>query len=228
MKNSIPAIEIRDLCINYGTRPVIQNLNFTLYSGDSVVITGENGSGKTTLLRGILGLIKPDLGNIYVFGRKVGTSDWLKNRKEIGYANQENIPTDFPISGYEVVEIGTTSLNLSKQENKELVQEKLKLLGCLKFAHKPYYNLSGGEKQRISLARCLVQSPSILLLDEPTAFLDPDKRKEFLNQLEELKENLGLTILMVSHDYHILSYLKEKSYNLSHGSFSQKLKEQII
>ena len=140
-----------------------------------------------------------------VLGSEVGSREWLRQRRRVGYVNQESVHVDFPVSGGEVVEIGTCSLPLDRTEKRRRIEEAMTTVGCTHLKEKMYARLSGGEKQKLSLARCLCQDPQLLLLDEPTSSLDPQSRGELMDLLKRLNEQRGLTVVMVSHDSQALA-----------------------
>jgi len=161
------------------------------------MIAGENGAGKTTLLKIALGLIPPDSGHVELLGNRIGTAAWRRTRRQAAYVHQGSIHVDFPISAREVVSIGTVGRRLDRQTAAS-IDRAMAATGSVKLADRPYRVLSGGEKQRVSIARCLCQEPSVLLLDEPCASLDPEVTEEIMSLLESLSREM--TIVMVTHD----------------------------
>jgi zinc transport system ATP-binding protein len=200
--------------------PILSDLSFSVPYGERVIVAGPNGAGKTTFLRVILGLQRLNTGFLQVLGSPVGTREWSKHRWKVGYVNQEAVSVDFPFSGREVVEIGVCTLSLAKREKRERVQEALTAVGCAHLQNRMYTRLSGGEKQKLSLARCLCQDPSVLLLDEPTSSLDPASRREVMDILHGLNETRGLTIIMVSHDSQVLAETTWRIERMEAGSFA--------
>ena len=193
-------VSIEKLEVNIHGRSIINGLDLEVKRGDGLIICGENGVGKTTLLRTILGLQPINSGIIKIADVQVGSLVWRKNRHMTGYVNQERSKSIFPVSASEVVEIGLAGRKLSRHIIKERVYAAMRRTGCLDLADQSFHKLSGGEKQRISLARCLCQQARILLFDEPTTFLDPKARDDLFNMLMELWENEAPTIIVVSHD----------------------------
>jgi ABC-type Mn2+/Zn2+ transport system ATPase subunit len=184
---------------------ILHGLTLSVECGERLIIAGPNGAGKTTFLQCLLGLVKKRSGSVAVLGSEVGSRAWLRQRRRVGYVNQESVHVDFPVSGREVVEIGTCALSLGREEKRKRIQSAMATVGCAHLQGKMYARLSGGEKQKLSLARCLCQDPQLLLLDEPTSFLDPRSRGELMELLKRLNEERGLTVLMVSHDSQALS-----------------------
>lgn len=176
---------------------MIEHLNFAVQEGDYLCIVGENGAGKTTLLKTLLGLIPPVKG-------KLQFSDDLK-QTEIGYLPQQtSIQQDFPASVKEVVQSGCLNRcgmrPFFNSEEKQLAISALEKLGIEKLRARSYRDLSGGQQQKVLLARALCASRKILLLDEPMASLDPTASELMYRTLERLNQDDGITIIMISHD----------------------------
>jgi len=188
--------------------------------GERLIVAGPNGAGKTTLLKAILGMMKATAGRILVLGHAVGSRDWARGRRRVGYVNQESVQVDFPVSGREVVEIGTSTLALGRAERKQRIEEEMAAVGCSHLRGRMYARLSGGEKQKLSLARCLCQDPQLLLLDEPTSSLDPRSRSELMELLKNLSEKRRITMVMVSHDAQVLSEPAWKIRHIEAGAFA--------
>jgi ABC-type Mn2+/Zn2+ transport system ATPase subunit len=179
---------------------VLREVSLEVRRGERLMIRGPNGAGKTTLLKVLLGLVRPSRGRALVLGQEVDSRAWARERHRVGYVNQESVPVEFPISGREVVEIGACALRLARRERSRRVERALESAGCAHLAGRPYARLSGGEKQKLSIARCLCQDPELLLLDEPTSFLDAASRGDLLRLVRELNEARGITVVLVSHD----------------------------
>lgn len=206
----------------FGQNPVLENVSFEVEKGDFLFIVGENGTGKTTLMRIILGLLKPDSGNIEYIGIK---------KNEIGYLPQyAKIQADFPACVGEVVMSGF--LNRRRffygKEQKNTAKEILSSLGLKKdIWKKPFSDLSGGQKQRVLLARAVCAEGGILLLDEPQANLDPIATAELYELIEKLKED-GKTLIMISHDVECAVKYGNKILHLGHdGMFFGSSEEYL-
>ncbi len=191
---------VEDLRVRRGSREILKGISFVVNPGERVTVTGSNGAGKTTLLKSLLGILPAESGTISLDGAVVGTAPWRRIRRNAGYVSQQAVHTDFPISVYEVVGIGCIGLGLSRGQRRERIGAVLEQTGCAHLLHAPWVRLSGGEKQRVSIARCLCHRPRALLLDEPTASLDPEGKESLLELTEELSRRDGITVIMVTHD----------------------------
>jgi ABC-type Mn2+/Zn2+ transport system ATPase subunit len=152
-----------------------------------------------SLLLLLLGLLQPARGVLTVLGHPVGSREWRSSRHRVGFVDQESVQTTLPISAQEVVEIGVTRSRLARGEARRRVMRAMERVGCLGLARRPYRELSGGEKQRVGIARCLAQEPELLLLDEPTASLDPAAKDGLAALLLSLNRE-GISILTVTHE----------------------------
>lgn len=210
-------LKINSLTVSIGGKLILENLDLEIGRGEQLIIQGENGSGKTTLLRTILGLSKPDSGTILIGEDLVGSAAWLKNRVQSGYLNQDTIKNNFPITAAEVVAIGVSGIKISKGERDYRIELSMRKTGCFHLQNQLFNQLSGGEKQRISLARCLCQNARLLLLDEPTSYLDDSGKDELAALLYELSRNEAPTMLLVSHDSIWVDKLKWHRKTLKNG-----------
>ncbi|WP_440951444.1 metal ABC transporter ATP-binding protein [Methanococcoides sp. FTZ1] len=201
-------ISLKDVWVKYEKLTVLENVNLTINEGDFLGIIGPNGGGKSTLLKVILGLIKPQKGEVKVLGKSPARSRHL-----IGYVPQYG-PTniDFPISVWEVVlmgRMGTRGLfKHYTDEDREATYKALEVVDMLEFRDRQIGELSGGQRQRVFIARALVSNPKVLLLDEPATGIDTRMQNEFYELLEKLKSEV--TIIMISHDLSAVSVLVDK------------------
>ncbi len=217
------AIDARNLSVYYGSIPALKEVNLKIYRGDFLGIIGPNGGGKSTLLKVLLGLIKPDSGEVRIFGKEPA-----KARKHVGYVPQHNVyRLDFPASVREVVLMGRLGkhriLKKHTPDDFEAVENALRKVNMLEFKDRQISELSGGQRQRVFIARALASEPEILLLDEPVAGIDSLMQKEFYDTLAELKSKI--TIIMVSHDLSAVSTYVDKIACLNQTLFFHDSKE---
>ena len=197
------SIEIKDLFYRYEKDIVLENINMTVPKGSFLAIVGPNGSGKSTLLKLILGLLRVQKGEIYLFDQDIRKfKDWQK----IGYVSQKanSFNSGFPANVMEVVTSGLTKklgmFHFFKKEHHEKALEALKAVGMEQFAARNIGELSGGQQQRVFIARALVSDPELLILDEPTVGVDAENVDAFYKMLGDLNTNRGITMILVTHD----------------------------
>ncbi|WP_160721731.1 metal ABC transporter ATP-binding protein [Bacillus sp. USDA818B3_A] len=201
-------IDIKNLSYRYEKDSVLEDINITVPEGSFLAIVGPNGSGKSTLLKLILGLLKLQKGEIFLFGEEISKfRDWQK----IGFVSQKanSFNTGFPATVFEVVSSGMTKkiglFRFLKKEHKQKVTEALDAVGMKEFSHRNIGELSGGQQQRVFIARALVSEPKLLILDEPTVGVDAENVHSFYQMLADLNTNRGITLLLVTHDIGTIS-----------------------
>ncbi len=198
-----PVIEIQDVSFGYDGPVILENLNLAVDQGEFLGIVGPNGGGKTTLLKLMLGLLEPDTGVVRVLGRAPSES-----RRSVGYVPQfVRFRRDFPISVEETVLLGrlgrAPALFGYSSADRDAAERAMRQAEVLAFRRKPLSALSGGELQRVLIARALAAEPELLLLDEPTANIDLRVEKDVFDLLKQL--NAHATIVVVSHDIGFIS-----------------------
>lgn len=201
-------IEIKKLFYRYEKDAVLEDINLTIPDGSFLAIVGPNGSGKSTLLKLILGLLKPQKGDIFLFGQEINKfRDWQK----IGYVSQKanSFNTGFPATVFEVVASGLTKklgmFTFFKKEHAQKVFEALEAVDMKRFSNRNIGELSGGQQQRVFIARALVSEPNLLILDEPTVGVDAENVNSFYRMLGDLNKSRGITLLLVTHDIGTIS-----------------------
>jgi zinc transport system ATP-binding protein len=201
--NKKKLLELQGVTAGYNGHIVLENVNLTVYERDFLGIIGANGSGKTTLIKVLLGLVRPARGAVRFF---FDSTD--KPGRHIGYLPQETLfDKKFPITVQDVVLSGLVSkkglLKSFSKEDKALAGQVLEQMGIPALKHRAIGTLSGGQMQRVYLARALVSSPALLVLDEPDTFVDQNFSRAFYEILLEL--NRRIAILLVSHDLGMIS-----------------------
>lgn len=196
-------IEIKDLNFSYEKNmPVLENVNLTFCELESACIVGPNGGGKSTLLYLILGLLKPTSGSITIFGKSP-----IDARSQMGYMPQYiQLDNQFPICVSEVVLMGRLRSGFwgrYSQKDRDVAMEAMSEMSVEYLAKRQFSELSGGQRQRVLITRALTCNPKLLLLDEPTANIDPGMQEQFYEILYKL--NQRMSILTVSHDLGFVS-----------------------
>jgi len=191
-------VELRDVWVRYGDVPVLEGIDLSVAEHDFLGVIGPNGGGKSTLLKVILGLVTPERGQVEVLGCPP-----TRMRGAVGYvAQRPEFSRDFPASVWDVALMGRTAtrglLRRYDADDRAAAEDALERVGMWPFRDKQIGSLSGGEMQRVFIARALVGKPEILLLDEPLASIDPAMQADFYELLQALRSSL--TIVMVSHD----------------------------
>ncbi|MDO8499272.1 MAG: metal ABC transporter ATP-binding protein [bacterium] len=200
-------IEIKNISFTYGQTPVLKDISFTIHEGDYLSIVGPNGSGKTTLLKVMLGLLQPSAGEIRMFGEPLSR---FKAWSKLGYVPQKAIGFDplFPATVYEVVAMGRYGRKgLWRRMNShdhDLIKQSLSQVEMLEHKDRLIGELSGGQQQRVFIARALAGEPQVIFLDEPTVGVDVQTQEQFYALLKRLNQELGLTLILVSHDIDVV------------------------
>ncbi len=196
-------IEVRDISFSYGAEEVLKSITLEIHRGDYIGFVGPNGAGKTTLLKIMLNLLTPDSGTVRLFGQDIQDfRDW----RRIGYVPQKaaHFEANFPASAYEVVFMARHSnrrlFQRTSRADKESVKDVLLKLDMWEHKDRLIGDLSGGQQQRVFIARALVNQPEVIFLDEPTTGVDKKTQDGFYNVLRRLNRELGLTLVLVSHD----------------------------
>ena len=218
MSNSNIAIDVEQLTVSYGPVPALLDVSLEIPSGNLVGVIGPNGSGKSTFIKSILGFVKPDLGQVRIFGKEA-----VSSKGDVAYVPQRGaVDWDFPITVREVAAMGRYGhrrwwQNLTRGDY-ALADEALEKVRMSEFRNRQIGQLSGGQQQRVFLARALSQNAEILLLDEPFAGVDAATERAILDVLQETKQQ-GKTLVVVHHDlataseyFDLLILLKQRMF----------------
>lgn len=189
-------LKVNDLSLGYEKQIVINNISFEVNNKDFILVIGSNGAGKSTLIKGILGIIKPISGEIEYDS---------ETKNHIGYMPQETkVDRNFPASVMEIVLSGLINKMgmrpFYNKEDKKKAKEALRILKIENLEKKIFSELSGGQRQKVLLARSLCATTNLLILDEPSNNLDQESKVEFYSTLKHLNEGHGITIIMITHD----------------------------
>lgn len=189
------AISVRDLRKSYGDTEAVRGLSFDVPEGSFFAFLGPNGAGKSTTISIICSLMEPDSGTVRVFGRDVSDPEV---RRDIGVVFQDPM-MDGRLTVRENLAIRGGLYGIGRGEIREAVEGAIRDAGCGEFADRAYSKLSGGQRRRADIARALVHRPRLLLLDEPTAGLDPQTRRMIWDTVERLNREGGMTVLLTTH-----------------------------
>lgn len=203
------AVSCRDLTLSYGSKTILDSVNLTIYSGEFIAVLGPNGSGKTSLMRSLLGLLQPQQGSIEIFGNIPKEA-----RTSMSYLPQiRTITHNCDIAGYDFVEsaidghkfgIPFLQPNHLREKRKFAILEALRTVNAEHLSHRSIKTLSGGEKQRLLLAQCLIGAPRILLLDEPLSNLDPAQQQNVVSLISKISRFHRITVLFCAHELNSL------------------------
>lgn len=201
-------ISIKDLTFSYnGGINILENLSFDIQKRDFIAIIGANGSGKSTLLKLILKELTPIKGEIFISNTNIKN---FKEWNKIGYVPQINansIP-NFPITALEIVTLNLYKnlgfFKFAKKQHIELAKRALTQVNMLEFSNTPINKMSGGQQQRIMIAKSLINNPKVLIFDEPTTGIDKDSKEQLFKILNHLNKSHGITILLVTHELEIM------------------------
>jgi len=225
-------LKINDLTCGYDSNPIIKEITFNLNRGEILGIIGPNGSGKTTLLRGMTRLIKPDSGTIFFEERDIWETDIKDLARSIAVVPQGGAVSDMSVE--EFVLLGRIPHYKKFQffdtkRDRTVSERSMGLTDTLRFRGRSILEMSGGERQLIFIARALAQEPKLLLLDEPTTYLDITHQVSILDLVRRLNRELQLTVIMVLHDLNLASEYCDRLLLLSQGSLhSLGTPEEII
>jgi len=213
-------LEIESLYFEYDERMVLSDISFSISKGDFVSIIGPNGSGKSTLLKNLASILKPIKGNIKLEGKKIDEYRAKELARKMALVPQDtNVTYDFSV--FDIVLMGRNPylnrLEKEKQIDFQIVKDSLKLTNTLHLRDRNINEISGGERQRVIIARALAQEPEIILLDEPTSHLDINHQIEILSLLKKLNKEKKMTILLVIHDINLAARFSNKMILLNEG-----------
>lgn len=213
-----PMLTIRDLSFAYTQgQPVLSHIDFSISRGEMVALVGKNGAGKSTLASLICGFMQPDEGAIYLNGEDLSGYSIKERGEKIGLVMQSpNQMISKPMI-YDEVALGLRVRGVAEDEIKERVFETLKICGLYPYRNWPVSALSFGQKKRVTIASILVMNPEVLILDEPTAGQDFRHYTEIMEFLRRIHEKLGITIIMITHDMHLMLEYTDRAIVIADG-----------
>lgn len=215
---SDPFVSLTDLVLSYGSTVAVPKLNLDIHEGELIALLGPSGCGKTTTMRAIAGLLTPTSGSIHIDGHDVTRTP--ANKRGIGLVFQSYAL--FPhLSAFENVAFGLRLQKLSDAEVRSKTEDGMATVGLTGFESRKPAEMSGGQQQRLALARSLVMEPKVLLLDEPLSNLDARLRLEMRNELQRVQRDTGVTMVFVTHDQSEALALADRIVLMNDGKIEQ-------
>lgn len=214
------ALDLHKISLLYDSNPVVDKVSFSVVEGEFFMIIGPNGAGKSSLLKIIARIAKPAGGEVSLLGKNHGQYSTRGLAQKVAMVSQQ-APTDFPFTVAETVLMGRSPhlglLGLEGDQDYRIGEEAMSFTEVLHLAGRRLDQLSGGERQRVMIARAICQEPALILLDEPTAALDPAHQVRIMDLMERLRQEKGTTVIMVSHDLNLASMYSDRLLLLKNG-----------
>ncbi len=218
-------LTFQNTSVGYGGKALIEGISFSVNKGEIVALIGPNGAGKTTILKTAAGLLTPVSGNVLLFEKPVSEYSGSERAKLMSVMLTDRRDVDY-MTCREVVSIGryqyTGMFGSLKESDKAMVEESLELIGAKSIADKEYRTLSDGQKQRVLLARAIVSEPKVLLLDEPTGFLDIGYKISFFETLKKLTEAKQIAVLLSMHETELVKKVADRVICISRENRVEK------
>ncbi|HIH75378.1 MAG TPA: ATP-binding cassette domain-containing protein, partial [Methanosarcina sp.] len=212
-------LEVKDLCHRYPhlEANALDGINFKIYRGERVAVLGANGAGKSTLFKHLNGILRPFSGEVVVKGEKITKKNVRMCRETVGIVFQDPDDQVLAPSVEEDVAFGPINMGLPRKEVETRVKEALEMVGLKGFEERAPHHLSGGQKKLVAIAGILAMRPEVIVLDEPTAGLDPLSSTRILELITKMNRELGITMLLSTHDVDVVPYFAERVFVLHHG-----------
>lgn len=213
-------IETRDLCYSYPhSVRALEGINFIAPRNARIAVIGSNGAGKSTLFKHFNGIFRPTSGTVLVRGEPITKANIREVRKFVGIVFQNADDQIFSPTVEQDVAFGPTNLGLDEETIHHRVHEALKIVGIEDLAERVPHHLSGGEKKRVAIAGVIAMEPEVLVLDEPTAGLDPQGVHDLVGFINSLSEKYGMTVVFSTHDVSLVAEVADHIYVMNKGRF---------
>jgi cobalt/nickel transport system ATP-binding protein len=223
-------IETRDLCYSYPhSVRALEGINFIAPRNARIAVIGSNGAGKSTLFKHFNGIFRPTSGSVLIRGEPITKTNIREVRKFVGIVFQNADDQIFSPTVEQDVAFGPTNLGLDEETIHHRVHEALKITGIEDLAQRVPHHLSGGEKKRVAIAGVIAMEPEVLVLDEPTAGLDPQGVHDLVGFINSLSEKYGMTVVFSTHDVSLVAEVSDYIYVMNKGRFvAEGTVEQIF
>ncbi|WP_406660521.1 ATP-binding cassette domain-containing protein [Methanolobus sp. ZRKC3] len=214
-----PIIELKDVSYFYASSKTkaLDNIGLSIYAGEKIAILGANGAGKSTLFRHLNGILKPASGQVLVKGKSVSKKNIRQVRQTVGIVFQNPDDQILAPTVEQDVAFGPINMGLPEEEVKRRVSESLELVHLSGFEDRSPHHLSGGQKKLVAIAGILAMQPEVVVLDEPTAGLDPFTAGKIMHVIEDMNRELGITVILSTHDVDIVPLFADRVYVIHHG-----------
>jgi cobalt/nickel transport system ATP-binding protein len=219
MRSTTPIIELKKLSYSYGNSKIeaLKDINLEVYPGEKVAFLGANGAGKSTLFKHLNGILKPNSGEILVHGEPISKKNIEKVRQTVGIVFQNPDDQILAPTVEQDVAFGPINMGLSEEEVTARVKEALGFVNMLGLEERSPHHLSGGQKKRVAIAGILAMRPEVIVLDEPTAGLDPKSAETIMSVIETMNRDLGITIILSTHDVDMVPLFADRVFLMHHG-----------
>ena len=213
-------IETQDLCHTYkGNIDALKNISFIAPRNTRIAIIGPNGAGKSTLFKHFNGVLKPTSGKVLIRGEPITKENIREVRRTVGLVFQNPDDQIFSPTVEQDVAFGPINMGLDEEAVKHRVSEALRTVGLSEYRTRVPHHLSGGEKKRVAIAGIIAMEPQVLVLDEPTAGLDPQGVREIIRVIRDFSVRYGMTVIFSTHNISLVAELAEYIYVMNNGSF---------
>jgi iron complex transport system ATP-binding protein len=218
------AVEVQNITVAYQGMPALKEVSFHIKHNTFFIIIGPNGSGKTSLMKAMTGIVSPLQGQIHIMGTNAAKYSRKTLAQQVAYVPQM-VTTDFPYTVQEILLMGRSPhlgiLGVTGAKDQEIIRQAAAFTDTEHLLKRRMHQLSGGEQQRVMIAKALCQQPHIIFLDEPTASLDIAHQIRIMDLMQRLREDKGTTVVMVSHDLNLAAMYGDTLLLLAHGHIQQ-------
>lgn len=218
-KSNNLVIELRNICYRYGNSDLtaLKNVNLQIYQGEKIAFLGANGAGKSTLFKHFNGILRPTSGDVLIHGNLISKRNISQIRQKVGIVFQNPDDQIIAPTVEQDIAFGPTNMGLSEDEINHRVNEALKLMEIEELKDRSPHHLSGGQKKKVAIAGILAMKPEVIVLDEPTAGLDPLSADNIIDVIEKMNRDFNITIILSTHNVELVPMFADRIYVMHHG-----------